>query len=132
MLNTVRRIQASDIAMTLAVAGLIMVGLVTLAGISEPASAGFESQIVRQAIFVVIGIALYVIVAAIDYRLLSIFAWAGYFFAVLALVLVLLLGVERFGESGTIRDLYSVMRIDAEAIASASIGLLSRVHEVRN
>ena len=36
------------------------------------------------------------------------------------------LGVERFGESGTIGDLYNVMRIDAEAIASASIGLLSR------
>ena len=60
MLNTVRRIQASDIAVTLAIAGLIMVGLVTLAGISEPVSAGFESQIVRQAVFVVVGITLYI------------------------------------------------------------------------
>jgi rod shape determining protein RodA len=97
MLNTVRRIQASDIAVTLAIAGLIMVGLVTLAGISEPASAGIESQIVRQAVFVVVGITLYIIAAAIDYRLLSIFAWGGYFVAILALVLVLVFGVERFG-----------------------------------
>jgi rod shape determining protein RodA len=97
MLDTIRRVQSGDFAVTLAVMGLITVGLVTLSGISEPASAGFESQIVRQSVFVVIGVFLYITVATIDYRILSIFAWGGYVFAMLALLLVLFFGVERFG-----------------------------------
>ena len=97
MLDTIRRVQSGDLAVTLAVMGLITAGLVTLSGISEPASAGFESQIVRQGVFVVIGLFLYVAVATIDYRVLSIFAWGVYLFAMLALLLVLFFGVERFG-----------------------------------
>ncbi|HJN40420.1 MAG TPA: rod shape-determining protein RodA [Chloroflexota bacterium] len=97
MFAALRRIKSADAAVTLAIAALIIAGLETLAGISVPASEGFDSQIVRQGVFVAIGVALFLIMSSTDYRILSVFAWGLYGFAILALLLVLFLGVERFG-----------------------------------
>ena len=97
MIATLRRLQSADAAVTLAIAALLTAGLVTLSGISAPASEGFESQIVRQGTFVAIGVLLFVFMSATDYRILSVFAWGLYGTAVLALLLVLLFGVERSG-----------------------------------
>ena len=135
MTGILRRVQSGDLAVTLAVVGLITAGLVTLAGISEPASAGFESQIVRQAVFVAIGGALYLAVAAIDYRILSIFAWGVYLFAMLALLLVLFYGVERFGAQrwflfGPVQFQPSEMAKIALIIALARY--FTALHEVRD
>ena len=135
MQENFRRIQSGDVAVTLAVAGLITAGLVTLSGISDPALEGFESQIVRQAIFVAIGVGLYVAVAAMDYRILSIFAWGGYLFAMLALLLVLMLGVERFGSQrwfliGPVQFQPSEMAKVALIIALARY--FTSFHEVRD
>ncbi len=97
MFAALRRIQSADAAVTLAIAALITAGLVALAGISAPVSEGFESQIVRQGVFVAIGLALFLFMSSTNYRMLSVFAWGIYGFAMLALLLVLFFGVERFG-----------------------------------
>ena len=86
-----------DSAVVLSILGLIALGLITLARIGLPPSAGMDSQIVRQSVFVLVGIALFTVMAYLDYRAVGMMAWVLFAVSVLLLVLVLFFGVTRYG-----------------------------------
>ena len=91
------RLGTMEIAVLLALAGLLGLGLTTLARIGLPVEAGFDSQLVRQSVFAVLGVGVLFVMAYSDYRALSIIAWALYWLGLVALVLVLFFGVTRYG-----------------------------------
>ena len=98
MNNTPRpRPHTLDAAVVLSILGLIILGLITLARVGLPPSAGMESQVVRQSIFAILGISLFVMMAYSDYRFLSLIAWVLFAVSILSLALVLVVGVTRFG-----------------------------------
>ena len=86
-----------DSAVVLSILGLIALGLITLARIGLPPSAGMDSQIVRQSVFVLVGISLFTMMAYLDYRAVGMIAWVLFAVSVLLLVLVLFFGVTRYG-----------------------------------
>lgn len=86
-----------DAAALLSILGLIALGLITLARVGLPPSAGMDSQIVRQSMFAVVGVCLFVVMSYSNYRALGMIAWVLFAVSIVALALVLFFGVTRFG-----------------------------------
>ena len=86
-----------DAAVVLSILGLIALGLITLARVGLPPSAGMDSQIVRQSVFALVGVCLFVLMSYSDYRALGMIAWVLFAISIVGLTLVLFFGVTRFG-----------------------------------
>ena len=90
-------IERRDVALMLAVFGLVGTSLAALAFLGEPINAGLSSKVLRQALAVGVGLPFYLVLARLNYRMWSNLAWATYGLALVLLLAVLLLGVERGG-----------------------------------
>ena len=86
-----------DVALVLAMLGLILLGVMTLARIGQPPSAGLDSQMIRQSFFALVGLVLFALMSYSDYRILAIVAWALFVASVIMLALVFFYGVTRYG-----------------------------------
>jgi rod shape determining protein RodA len=85
-------------------------GIVAIASASGAESLGWSNQGVRQGLFGLVGLVLYLIAASVDYRLIASTSWVLYWIGIAALGLVLIPGVGTDLNTGASRwfDLYVV------------------------
>jgi rod shape determining protein RodA len=95
------------LAITVVIMGF---GAVAIASASGMETLGLSNQGVRQALFALVGIALCLVTASIDYRLIASASWVLYWLGIGALALVLVPGVGTDLNTGASRwfDLYLV------------------------
>lgn len=91
------RFERRDALLFVGVAGLIAASLVALTFLGEPLSAGVSSQVLRQLLAVGLGAVFYLVMSRLSYRIWWSLSWTTYALAIILLLAVLVLGVERGG-----------------------------------
>ena len=104
MSDRVRRINLALIVPTIA---LVMVGILMLSTTSDSSETGLASKATQQALFAIVGLGAAVMMAMLDYRILTYVATPGFALGGLALVAVLVfrdpsLGARRWFDVGPI------------------------------